>query len=285
VAPSTPHHAGPTRRVQGVERDVDTPQASTVSLPYHQQDQAYNGGSSTTGAGFSGRGAHADDTAARMDEIRRREMELAERERKLGQREEHVRNFGKNNWPPKPYWPFRPLLFHDIDEEIPATSRQIVSTLYRLWLLLVLTITLNLVACILLLVTGAEDGGKDLGGSIVDLFIIPLAFLLWYRYVEAWRHVCQYVCLSISNTPFPFRPVYNAYMKEQAFYYYLYFVFNAFHIAFCVYSLIGIPSTGSAGIINTISSFGRGSILSGVFCILSTVAWGIESVSHYQQIL
>lgn len=68
-------------------------------------------------------------------------------------------------------------------------------------------------------------------------------------------------------------------MKEQAFYYYLYFVFNAFHIAFSVYSLIGIPSTGSAGIINTIASFARGSIVSGVFCILATIGWGIESVS------
>lgn len=116
-----------------------------------------------------------------MEEIRRRELELAERERKLGQREEHVRRHGRNNWPPKPWWPFAPLLYHDIDEEVPAASRQIVNTLYRLWLLLVLTITLNLVACILLLVTGSDDGGKDLGGAIVDLIIIPLAFLLWYR--------------------------------------------------------------------------------------------------------
>lgn len=75
------------------------------------------------------------------------------------------------------------------------------------------------------------------------------------------------------------RPVYNAYMKEQAFYYYLYFIFNAFHIAFCIYSLIGIPSTGSAGIINTISAFANAHIVAGVFCIISTVAWGVESVS------
>lgn len=36
-----------------------------------------------------------------------------------------------------------------------------------------------------------------------------LSFLLWYR------------------------PVYNAYMKESAVFYYAYFVFAGFHIAFC----------------------------------------------------
>lgn len=90
------------------------------------------------------------------------------------------------------------------------------------------------------------------------------------------RHPCRCYPLFVVHIS----PVYNAYMKEQAFYYYLYFIFNGFHIVFCIYSLIGIPSTGSAGIINTISSFGRGSIVSGVLCLLSTVAWGLESVSN-----
>lgn len=163
---------------QYLEPDFDaTPNASTVSLPYHQQSQGFDEQAGRASGGRAGR----DDTASRMEEIQRRERELAERERNIGQREEFVRRHGRNNWPPKPYWPFAPLLYHDIDEEIPAPSRQIVNTLYRLWLVLVLTITLNLVACILLLVTGSSDGAKDLGGSIVDLVIIPLAFLLWYR--------------------------------------------------------------------------------------------------------
>ncbi|CAD6573304.1 MAG: hypothetical protein CYPHOPRED_005108 [Cyphobasidiales sp. Tagirdzhanova-0007] len=224
--------------------DKPTPQASVVSLPYQTEQMR----TASAPARSSGR----DETAARLEEIRRREQELAQRETNLGQREESFRRNGRNNWPPKPFWPFQPLIFHDIDLEIPQESRVIVNTLYRLWLALILTLTLNFVACILLLVTGAEAGGKDLGGSIVDLLVIPLAFLLWYR------------------------PAYSAYMKEASFYYYLYFIFNGFHIAFCLYSLIGLESTGSAGIINAIISFSRASYTTFAFCILSTIGWAIQ---------
>jgi hypothetical protein len=41
--------------------------------------------------------------------------------------------------------------------------------------------------------------------------------------------------------------------------------------------LIGIPSTGGAGIINTIRSFAHPAIVTGVFCIIATVGWGIQT--------
>lgn len=156
--------------------DDTTPNASTASVPYHQQASNYTSSSSAPARGLEG-----DDASARLAEIRRREEELARREANLGQREAYIRVHGRNNWPPKPFWPFAPLIFHDIQQEIPEESRSIVTTLYRLWLILILTLTLNTVACILLLVSGAADGAKDMGGSIVDLLVIPLAFLLWYR--------------------------------------------------------------------------------------------------------
>jgi hypothetical protein len=160
-----------------------TPHASTVDLPYHQRA----GGNGLVASGSSASRMGGDETAARLDEIRRREMELEQRERNLGQRENHIRLHGRSNWPPKPFWPFAPLIFHDIEQEIPQESRVIVLTLYRLWLAFLVTAILNFVACILLLVSGADDGAKDLGGSIVDLFIVPVAFLLWYRSVVAAR--------------------------------------------------------------------------------------------------
>lgn len=174
--------------------DGATPHASTVSLPYHQQAEQYSSSSSsaapaTRGSAGLGLGAAGvtssssgdNETASRMEEIRRREAELAQREAALGQREEFIRRHGRNNWPPRPFWPFRPLLYHDIEAEIPQESRQIVSSLYKLWLAFVVTTVLNFVACLLLLIGGADDGLQDLGGSIVDLFIGPIAFMLWYR--------------------------------------------------------------------------------------------------------
>lgn len=82
-----------------------------------------------------------------------------------------------------------------------------------------------------------------------------LSFLLWYR------------------------PVYNAYAKEYAFFYLTFQIFGGFHIAFCAYMFIGIPSSGSAGLINLISRFAGGHIVAGVFCILATVGWALEGLA------
>lgn len=50
---------------------------------------------------------------------------------------------------------------NSIDAEIPAESKVVVLTLYRIWLLLLLVLIANLVGCILLLVSGQDDGAKD----------------------------------------------------------------------------------------------------------------------------
>lgn len=76
-------------------------------------------------------------------------------------------------------------------------------------------------------------------------------------------------------------------MKEASLFYYMYFLFAGFHIAFVVYMLIGIPSSGSAGLINLISRFVTGHIVAGVFCVLATVGWGMQVVASiwmYKQV-
>lgn len=57
---------------------------------------------------------------------------------------------------------------------------------------------------------------------------------------------------SLFSLPNP-QPIYYAYSKEYAFFFWQYFLFGGFHVAFAFYMLIGIPSTGSAGLINTIA--------------------------------
>jgi hypothetical protein len=41
-----------------------------------------------------------------------------------------------------------------------------MTRLYQLWLVLMLTLIINMVACIFILLAGAADGGRDLGASI-----------------------------------------------------------------------------------------------------------------------
>ncbi|KAH7889349.1 scamp family-domain-containing protein [Phlebopus sp. FC_14] len=202
---------------------------------------------------------HAAQNSAHLDELNRRERDLERREQELNQRAEHIRVHGRNNWPP-----FYPLIYHSIPEEIPQASQQLITRLYQLWLILLGTLVVNVVACIFLLVAGSSDGGKDLGASIGYLFIIaPLSFLLWYR------------------------PIYNGYMKEQALYYYLYFFCGGFHLLFSVYMIIGIPSTGSAGLIQTIQMYSRGHWAAGILGTFATVGWSVQGLGnafYYRQI-
>jgi len=195
----------------------------------------------------------------RAQELDRRERDLAAREETLRLEAERIRRHGRNNWPP-----FYPLIFHSIPDEIPEPSRPLITRLYQLWLLLLATLVVNFVACLLILISGQSDGGKDLGSSIGYFFTIGvLSFLLWYR------------------------PIYNGYMKEQSLYYYFYFFFCGFHLMFSIYMIIGIPGTGAAGLIETIRSFSGGHIASGIVSTVALIGWvaqGAGNAFYYHQI-
>ncbi|KAG8902956.1 Protein phosphatase PP2A regulatory subunit B [Tulasnella sp. 403] len=194
----------------------------------------------------------------RAEELARRERELAAREAEVNKRAEQVRTHGRNNWPF-----FFPLIFHSIQDEIPETHRATVTRLYQIWLALLVTLIVNFVACLFVLLAGSPDGGKDLGGSIGYIPIIGvLSFLLWYR------------------------PIYNGYMKEQALYYYIFFFFGGFHLLFSIYMIIGIPSTGSAGLIQTIQAYSQDHIVAGVLGTVATVGWVVQGLGlafYYRQ--
>lgn len=78
-----------------------------------------------------------------------------------------------------------PLIYHDIAAEIPPGDLQTAMThLYWIWLLLVGTLVVNVVACVFLLIQGSQDGIKDMISGIVYLPVITVtSFILWYRCV------------------------------------------------------------------------------------------------------
>jgi SCAMP family len=97
----------------------------------------------------------------RAADLERRERDLETRERALGERAEHIRKHGRNNFPP-----FFPLIYHSIPDEIPEPSRPLINRLFQLWLVLAAALIINLVACIVLVVSGQGDGVRDLSGAI-----------------------------------------------------------------------------------------------------------------------
>lgn len=58
----------------------------------------------------------------------------------------------------------------------------------------------------------------------------------------------------------------------------LYFVFGGFNLAYAAYMAIGIPSTGSAGLINTIAMFSQKHIVAAVFGLLTSIGWILQFV-------
>jgi len=195
---------------------------------------------------------HAANPDARLEELSRRARELEARERDLARQQEALATQGKANWPF-----FFPFIRHDIKSDIPQPSQQLMSRLYLLWLILIGTLLINFIACIFILLSGTADGGKDLGASIGYLVVIPVAsFFLWYL------------------------PIYRGFAKEQSLFYYIYYIFCGFHLLFSIYMIIGIPSTGSAGLIQMISAYARHYIVAGILGTVATAGWVIQGVGN-----
>ncbi|OCF35758.1 hypothetical protein I316_02249 [Kwoniella heveanensis BCC8398] len=223
----------------------------------HNQSTISLGGDASRGSttnaygdygGYAGGRGEAD---RRAEELSRREAELARREEELARREQESGTY-RNNWPP-----FYPFVHYDpaiIDD---ASKRQTITLIGYQWYALAITLIINMLGCVFLLISGSSEGGADMASSISYLIFITLAsFVLW------------------------FRPIYLGYCrtegKTMAVFFYIYFLFGGFHLLYSIYMLVGIPSTGSAGLINTISMFSQGHILAAVFGTIATVGWAFQ---------
>ncbi|KAJ1816360.1 hypothetical protein LPJ56_002372 [Coemansia sp. RSA 2599] len=215
---------------------------------------AYSGGNKIAGgdAGYLKQGG-SYPTDSREAELRRREEALEARERELSAREAHVQSLASGVRPALNFPPLYPIMYHAIDIEVPIGDRRTVRTIFYLWLALEALLAFNCAACLVVMITGGKDlsnTGAMFGSSFVYLFTISAgSFFLWYR------------------------PVYNAYMKDSSMFFYLFFIFNGFHILFDAYMAVGVPSAGSAGMIIMLQSFSSGKTAAGVLCAISFSLW------------
>ncbi|ORY20375.1 scamp family-domain-containing protein [Naematelia encephala] len=245
-----PNNSTPTLPIQGYDSNAN-PFSSVDSL-----NDLESGPSSkpTTGGysyGASPYGQSGGFDPAKQAEYDERERRLNEREAELRARENAVGIY-QNNWPP-----LFPFLHHDIST-LPELHQQTAKFLYIQWLALLVTLLINLLGAIFLLVAGASEGGADTGAAGGYLLFISIAsFILWYRPIY----------LGLRKTE----------GKAMAFFFYAYFLFAGCHLLFSAYMVIGIPSTGSAGLINTISMFSQGHILAGVFGAIASAGWILQA--------
>ncbi|KAG0171496.1 hypothetical protein DFQ28_001020 [Apophysomyces sp. BC1034] len=237
------------REEQSFQFEEDSHKPSTTEdfsgTSYQQLSDAHDpfaANNKAQSAGGSG------ELQAREEALRQKERELADRERALEDQQRRSQRPGASNFPP-----CFPLMYLDINAEIPLQHQTTVWWIYREWLLFELTLVLNFIACLCLLIshpTSVDFAPANMGIALTQMFTHSLAsFFLWYR------------------------PVYNAYMKEVSLYYYFFFIFNGFHILYTFYMAVGIPSTGGAGLILVVTLFTDKFIVTGVFTILAAICW------------
>ncbi|KAI8849357.1 scamp family-domain-containing protein [Chytridium lagenaria] len=188
-----------------------------------------------------------------------KERELKKREEELAKREALLQEQQRQNLPRIPNFPFFwPVMYHNINFDIPAPSRVTMRWIFRNWLFMLLTMLVNSAGCFSIMtahVSGNTTGARDFGVSIMYFLVIGIAsFYLWYR------------------------PVYNGFKKDSSMLFYFFFFFGGWHILFVFYMALGIPSSGSSGIINTISVVTDNKIVSGILCSVSSSMWLVHGL-------
>ncbi|XP_015599033.1 secretory carrier-associated membrane protein 5A [Cephus cinctus] len=174
-------------------------------------------------------------------------------------RDEEMRNTPyyarRNNWPPLPEkCCFQPCFYQDIDVDIPADFQKIVRQLYYLWMFHGCVMVMNVVGGFALMLHGKDF--STFGFAILYLILFtPFSFLCW------------------------FRPAYKAFRSDSSFNFMVFFFVFFFQLIVTVIQTIGIPGSGTCGIITAIAAFGSsaGDIIVGILLLLIALGYGIAA--------
>lgn len=147
-----------------------------------------------------------------------------------------------------------PIVYHDIDAEIPEHMRFLVRMALYSYLLFVSALVVNFLA--VLLSIGSDDF-DIIGVFFAAVYLIvgpPAAWVLWYR------------------------RIYNAAAKDRAITYMCFFLLYAVHIGFCAWAALAPPvgfddGTSFAGIFTMASQFSD-SVWRGVIFLIGLLFWG-----------
>ncbi|KAL1407767.1 hypothetical protein Q8F55_007201 [Vanrija albida] len=207
-------------------------------------------GRATPTGGAANIGAYVADHDRRAQELEQKQRELEARERQLQEREAEVEQL-KPNWPP-----FIPFLVHRI-ELVPADQQKSAKLTYTYWLSLVLALVLNFVVSLLHLFVGGSVGGL-ISSAVFLVFITIFSFVLWYYPIyTGWRRLNK---------------------RGAAILFYMFFIFFAFHIIFCLYMAIGVGAGGSGGLYSTIVLMIDKHWVAGIFGIITSIFWIFQLV-------
>eukprot|EP00899_Mesostigma_viride_P029421 jgi/Mesvir1/9664/Mv12149-RA.1 len=178
--------------------------------------------------------------------------ELDKREKEIARREQAVRmaelDLKPKNWPR-----FRPILYHDINAEIPPPGQSLVRMAYRLWMATCLGYVFNFALISWIFFAG--------DGEVVDWVLAGV--IMAAGVTVSWRGW--------------YRGLYRAMQKDKVMLYVRFFAHFALHTAFAIWMFLAVPSVGEqcAGIFTMLDQLTGNSRLRGFFCLAFVVYWGL----------
>ncbi|XP_069700539.1 secretory carrier-associated membrane protein 1 isoform X2 [Periplaneta americana] len=189
-------------------------------------------------------------------EFQRRQEELERKAQELARREEELKNAPynarRNNWPPLPEkFCFQPCFYQDINVDIPLEFQKIVRLLYYLWMFHACVMVLNVFGGMTLMINSADFTTFGLAILYLILFT-PFSFLCWYR------------------------PAYKAFRSDSSFNFMVFFFVFFFQFMVTVIQTIGIPGSGTCGMLIAIKSFdgSAGGITVGIIILIIALCFG-----------
>ncbi|CAH1377778.1 hypothetical protein MTP99_019192 [Tenebrio molitor] len=200
----------------------------------------------------SGQQTHEPKPNLNTEELQRRQEELERKEEELARREEEMRqssyNVRRNNWPPLPeQCCFQPCFYQDIQVDIPLEFQKIVRHLYYLWIFHGIIMLLNV-----------------LGGIILTDFMIIGLGILYTLLFTPFSYLCW------------FRPAYKAFRSDSSFNFMVFFFIFFFQFVVTTIQAIGIPGSGTIGVITAIGTFDNNawSIIKGILALIVAAGFG-----------
>jgi len=192
-------------------------------------------------------------TLGNEDRLRNKEQELIEREKLIAEREAAFNKMGVQlpNWPK-----FRPIIYNDIQADIPEIYRAHVQRLFYVCVLLWFTLALNWIVMLICFISNTEGGiGTFIWATIYALTGIPGSWRGWYKNVYT----------SLKN-------------KGSSIRWWMFIIGYFAHTGFVCVGAAGFPGFAQSGLLFMISVFSKSKGL-GFLTLICAAGWGILAVS------
>jgi len=197
----------------------------------------------------------------RVNELERREKALAERERRVMDVEKRLEDGGveikRKNWPR-----CKPLLYHDIDAEVPTPNQACCKAGYLCWMMAQVAFLFNFIAVSIMMFAGTATIACWFFSALATVIGIFCSFWCWYT--------CLYKCLQTHGSTW-------AYGK--------FFIHMGIFFVWCVWAFIAPPvsstkcqNAGFFVMLDQFSTEGSKGTMGGILCIIAMVIWGLTGL-------